>query len=335
MTAATLLQPLCFREFDQNGAPLAFGTVQTFQAGTNTPIATYSDPGAITPNLNPLTLNNRGEAAIYVMPNVNYKFLVKDQAGNQIRLTDNVQQSQLITLYGGVDTGSANAYVLTFTANFSSYVDGTVIYWVPANTNSGASTINVNGLGIVNIVNNDGTALTASEIVVNNIAEIIYKGGSFFLINPATLNSRIAYKLTSTDRSSTTTLTADPDLQISLKASSTYQISVFALFTGVTSGAQGIKFSINYSGAFTLVGAAQGVQTVNSVGSVINPTTTGGLTAIATIAVSTNIDGTNFNFVVNTNTAGVLSFNWAQNSSSANVTRVIAGSYLTANSIHA
>jgi hypothetical protein len=183
MTAATLLQPLCFREFDNNGGPLGFGTVTSYQAGTNTQVATYTDSTAAAPNLNPLTLNNRGEAAIYVLPNVNYKFVVKDQFGNQIRVTDNVQQSQLITLYGGVDTGAANAYVLNFTAAFNSYVDGTVIYWIPSNSNTGPVTINVNGLGVVNILNQGGTALTAQQIFANQIAVIMYRGGSFYLIS--------------------------------------------------------------------------------------------------------------------------------------------------------
>lgn len=182
MTAASLLSPLCFREFDNNGLPLAFGTVQSYQAGTVTPVATYSDPGAITPNLNPLTLNSRGEAQIYVLANVNYKFVVKDLAGNQIRVTDNVQQSQLLTLYAGVDTGSTNAYIVNFAANFSAYADGIVLYFIPSHSNTGASTINVNGLGVISLINQSGTALSANELLASQVATIMYKGGSFLLI---------------------------------------------------------------------------------------------------------------------------------------------------------
>lgn len=181
-TTAVLLPPLCFREEDGNGQPLAFGTVQSFQAGTVTPVATYTDSTGATPNANPLTLNNRGEANIWVLPNVGYKFLVKDAAGNQVRVVDNVQNSQLLTLYGGVDTGVTNAYVLNFTASFSAYTDGIVIYWIPSHTNTGASTINVNGLGVVNITNTDGSALFANTIVVNQPTAILFKSGSFLLM---------------------------------------------------------------------------------------------------------------------------------------------------------
>ena len=184
MATTTLLMPsLCFREEDSNGQPLAFGTVQSFQAGTVTPVATYTDSTGVTPNSNPLTLNNRGEANIWLLPNVSYKFLVKDSAGNQVRVVDNVQNSQLITLYGGVDTGVANAYVLNFTSNFSSYQDGITIEWIASNTNTTASTLNVNGLGVVSIVNQDGTALSANQIIANQVTTLMYKGGNWLLLS--------------------------------------------------------------------------------------------------------------------------------------------------------
>lgn len=180
-TTALLLPPLCFREEDSNGQPLAFGTVQSFQAGTVTPVATYTDSTGATPNANPLTLNNRGEANIWILPNVGYKFLVKDSAGNQIRVVDNVQQAQLLTLYGGVDSGAVNAYVLNFVASFSSYTDGTVIYWFPSNTNTGASTLNVNSLGVIPIINGDTTPVRAGQIGQNQPTVVIYQSGKFIL----------------------------------------------------------------------------------------------------------------------------------------------------------
>jgi hypothetical protein len=72
-----------------------------------------------------------------------------------------------------------NAYLLTFTAPFTAYTDGIVIYWIPANTNTGASTINVNGLGSLAIVDQAGNPLTAGAIVVNQITGVILSGGSW------------------------------------------------------------------------------------------------------------------------------------------------------------
>lgn len=178
----TVLAPYLKQRFvDSNGNALFKGTVTTYQAGTTTPIATYPDSTGGTANANPITLNVRGECDIWLLPNVAYKFVVTDVNGNPVWTEDNVIQSQLITLYGGVDTGTANAYVLNFTASFASLIDGIVIYWIPAHTNTGASTINVNGLGVVAIINPDGSALTAAEILANQPATILYKGGNFIL----------------------------------------------------------------------------------------------------------------------------------------------------------
>lgn len=172
--------------FDNNGAPLVSGRLFTYAAGTSTKLATkVSAAGA--DNANPIVLNFRGECDLWIPPNIAYKYVLAppgsdDPPTQSISTVDQVVNSQLITLYGGVDTGSVNAYIITFTANFSAYTDGIVIYWIPSHTNTGPSTINVNGLGAINIVNADGSALAASSIQANVPAIILYKGGTFTLV---------------------------------------------------------------------------------------------------------------------------------------------------------
>lgn len=65
------------------------------------------------------------------------------------------------------DSGSANNYVLTKagTGAPTSYFDGLTVQFVPANTNTGASQINVNGLGNKDIVRTDETPLAASSLI--------------------------------------------------------------------------------------------------------------------------------------------------------------------------
>lgn len=185
MTTTVLAPYLKQRFFDNNGNPAVNGTITTYAAGTTTPIATYKDSVG-TVNANPIVLNARGECDIWVLPNVSYKFVGADVAGNVFLTEDNVTNSQLITLYGGVDTGSTNAYVLNFTANFTAYTDGIVLYWIPSHSNTGASTINVNGLGAINLLNADGSALVAGEIIANQPATILIKGGAAIITTPAT-----------------------------------------------------------------------------------------------------------------------------------------------------
>lgn len=177
--------------FDNNGAPAAQYKLFTYQAATATKLATYVDSVGVTQNTNPIILDFRGECNLWIPPNVAYKYVFAsptdtDPPANPLWTVDNIVSSQLITLYGGVDTGIVNAYVLNFTANFTAYADGIVIYWIPSHTNTAASTINVNGLGVVNVINADGTALSAAEIQLNVPSTIIFKGGSFLVVNPPT-----------------------------------------------------------------------------------------------------------------------------------------------------
>lgn len=174
--------------FDNNGRPLVSGRLFTYQAGTTTKLTTYTSSTGLSSNTNPIILDYRGEANVWIPPNVAYKYVLApandtDPPTNPIWTVDNLVSSQLITLYGGIDTGVVNAYVLNFTANFTAYQDGIVIYWIPANTNTGASTLNVNGLGLVSIRNQDGTSLTSSQLVAGQIATIMYISGQFTLIS--------------------------------------------------------------------------------------------------------------------------------------------------------
>lgn len=70
------------------GIPLVGGKLYTFDAGTNTPRATYSDAAGATPNANPVILDARGEATIYWVGN--YKVVLRDSLDSIIWTQDNV-----------------------------------------------------------------------------------------------------------------------------------------------------------------------------------------------------------------------------------------------------
>ncbi len=185
---ANLLAPAAKAKFfDNAGRPANGYKLFSYAAGTNTKLATkVSANGA--DNANPIVLNFRGEADIWLPPNVAYKFIFApgsdtDPPTSPIWTVDDIVDSQLVTLYGGVDTGISNAYVIDFVSNFTAYEDGIAIFWIPSNTNTGASTINVNGLGPVPIVNQDGSALYLGQLQANQFSLIIYKGTGFNLID--------------------------------------------------------------------------------------------------------------------------------------------------------
>lgn len=76
--------------FDANGNPLVLGKVYTYQGGTTTPIATYVDQVGATANTNPIILDARGMANIWLQSTVAYKFVVTDSADVLQYTTDNI-----------------------------------------------------------------------------------------------------------------------------------------------------------------------------------------------------------------------------------------------------
>lgn len=88
---ATNLAPvLKQRYFDANGNPLAGGLLYTYQAGTTTPQATYTDSSGVTPNSNPVVLDANGEANVWLDISLSYKFILEDASGANQWTTDNV-----------------------------------------------------------------------------------------------------------------------------------------------------------------------------------------------------------------------------------------------------
>ena len=87
---ATSLAPVLLRLFDDYGEVLAGGTVETFEAGTTTPLATYQDLAGLVPNENPVVLDAGGRATIRVTNGVAYKFVVKDADDVEVFTEDNI-----------------------------------------------------------------------------------------------------------------------------------------------------------------------------------------------------------------------------------------------------
>jgi hypothetical protein len=66
------------------------GKVYTYAAGTTTPIATYVDQVGATANTNPIILDARGMANIWLQASVAYKFLITDSNNVTQYTTDNI-----------------------------------------------------------------------------------------------------------------------------------------------------------------------------------------------------------------------------------------------------
>lgn len=84
----------------------------------------------------------------------------------------------------GTDTGAVNACVVNFTPAIPALVDGMVLWFKAAAANTGATTLNVNGLGAKAVVGGAHAALQGGEIVANGKCMVVYNATllSFVLI---------------------------------------------------------------------------------------------------------------------------------------------------------
>ena len=79
-----------FQAFDVNGDPLTGGLLYTYQTGTSTNKATYTDATGNTANANPVVLDSRGEANVWILTDGNYRFKLHTAADALIWTVDGV-----------------------------------------------------------------------------------------------------------------------------------------------------------------------------------------------------------------------------------------------------
>lgn len=83
--------------FDANGNPLAGGKLYTYAAGTTTPLATYTDSSASVPNTNPVILDSRGEAEVWLGVAA-YKFKLTTSTDVEVWTVDDVVSANIQAL---------------------------------------------------------------------------------------------------------------------------------------------------------------------------------------------------------------------------------------------
>lgn len=101
----------------------------------------------------------------------------------------NLKTSMLNTFAGfsgavlvtGTDGGAANAYTVTPSTALPSYSSRMAVVFVPTADNTGASTLNISGLGVKALKAVDGLALAAGDLVAGMVYVAIYNGTEFRL----------------------------------------------------------------------------------------------------------------------------------------------------------
>ena len=101
--------------FDANGDPLAGGLLYTYAAGSTTPLTTYTDSTGVSANTNPIVLDSRGEANVWLGAAI-YKFALYSATNVLIWTVDNINGSTFVVNATGTGSQVAFSVVNGFTA---------------------------------------------------------------------------------------------------------------------------------------------------------------------------------------------------------------------------
>ena len=92
--ASVLLSPVGNGQqfFDNNGVPLSGGLLYTYQAGSSTPLTTYTTNNGTIANTNPIVLDSSGRSAneIWMQTGYTYKFVLQTSAAVTLQTLDNL-----------------------------------------------------------------------------------------------------------------------------------------------------------------------------------------------------------------------------------------------------
>jgi hypothetical protein len=132
-----------YSALDLNGNPLEGGQLFTYIAGSSTPTPTYTDASGTVENTNPIILDTRGEARVWLNDEFVYKYVLKTSVENgsvTIRTTDNIQANN-----GG---GGGGLSSVTHSDSLTISLDGLGTAPSPLTADVLISSISANALGI-------------------------------------------------------------------------------------------------------------------------------------------------------------------------------------------
>ena len=174
--------------FDSNGDPLAGGLLYTYNAGTTTPVSTYTSRSGAAFNTNPIVLNSSGRtpAEIWLEGGVLYKFVLKDSTFVQIGSYDNIPAvNDPTTTNNLITVAGTNALTGLAIPPLEGYTAGAQYTFIAQNNNTGAVTLDIDSLGVKAVTKFGTRPLDAGDIIAGAITLVEYDGTRFQLINAA------------------------------------------------------------------------------------------------------------------------------------------------------
>jgi hypothetical protein len=197
---ANLSPPPKLQFFDANGVPLVGGKLYSYAAGTTTPLATYTSSAETTFNTNPILLNSRGEAEVW-LGTPQYKFKLTTAADVEIWTVDN------ITSWSGLEASIKSYFAASAGSSRVGFIQAGVGAVARTAQDKMRDTVSVVDYGAVGDgIANDTAAIQAAINAANGRA-IWFKPGATYNVGPTNLNLLSNTSLVS-DGSATIKLTA-------------------------------------------------------------------------------------------------------------------------------
>ena len=194
-----------FQFFSNDGLPLAGGKILTYQAGSTTPLTTYTDVNGLIANTNPIILGTDGRppSEIWLTDGFYYKFVLTDASDVVIQTYDNLYG--FIAFVPPVAPSSVpTGCILLWSGSIGSIPSG----WALCNGNNGTPDLRdrfIVGAGSTYAV--DATGGSADAIVVSHThtaTSVVTDPGHTHTVNASTAAGSGAFGAGATGGSLTT-----------------------------------------------------------------------------------------------------------------------------------
>jgi len=183
-----------FTAIDSNGDPYVGAKLYTYSTGTTTPKTTWKDSTKEAANTNPIILDSRGQADVWIAIDEGpYRFKLTDADDVVLWTKDNITtggvtiNAQLREAYA-IASGT-NTYSVAMFITLTNYTIGDHYLITFANTNTSTTpTLNIDSIGARTIKMKGGGALSPGSISNDHASIIKYDGTDMILLNPVTVS---------------------------------------------------------------------------------------------------------------------------------------------------
>lgn len=163
--------------FASDGSFLAGGKLYTYAAGTSTPLATYTDSTGASANPNPVILDARGEAGVWLGASA-YKFVLKTSNDSLLWTVDNIEGASALTTLSQPDGSSLVGFIQAGTGAVATTVQARL-----------RQTISVKDFGAVGDGTTDDTLAIQNALVAAAGGRLYFPTGTYIYSTTLTIPS--------------------------------------------------------------------------------------------------------------------------------------------------